>query len=245
MGEKASWFSYWFDSEFYHILYSDRNHEEADLFVEKLINFLKISRDTSILDLGCGKGRHSFSLAQYSNNVMGVDLSSNSIQYAQSQVKGQNPSFEIADMRHFKLSQTFDCVLNLFTSFGYFDTLSENEKVLSSIANHQQSQGILLIDYLNSEKVRSQGASKTIKTIQGIDFHLDKYLTENHVFKKINFEYQDEKYEFEERVQLFQKEELEAMIINAGYEIMQVYGNYIMETYHIASDRMIIVSRKK
>ena len=103
----------------------------------------------------------------------------------------------------------------------------------------------MLIDYFNSEKVRSQGASKTIKTMQGIDFHLDKYLTENHVFKKINFEFQGEKYEFEERVQLFKKEELEAMIINAGYEILQVYGNYKMETYHIASDRMIIVSRKK
>jgi hypothetical protein len=65
------------------------------------------------------------------------------------------------------------------------------------------------------------------------------------VFKKINFEFQGEKYEFEERVQLFNKDELEAMIINAGYEILQVYGNYMMESYHIASDRMIIISRKK
>lgn len=245
MGEKAPWFSNWFDSEFYHILYSDRNHEEADLFVKKLVDYFQIAKYQSILDLGCGKGRHSFSLAQYSDAVMGVDLSINSITFASSHSIGLNPFFDVADMRSFRLNKTFDFVFNLFTSFGYFDTLDENIQVLDCIASHQKSRGILLIDYLNSEKVRSQGESKTIKTMQGIDFHLHKYLTENHVFKKINFEYQGEKYEFEERVQLFQKEELEAMIINAGYEILQVYGNYMMETYHIASDRMIIVSRKK
>jgi ubiquinone/menaquinone biosynthesis C-methylase UbiE len=245
MSEKTPWFSNWFDSEFYHILYSDRNHDEADSFVKKLVDFFKISTENSILDLGCGKGRHSFSLAQYSNAIMGVDLSSNSIKYAQNHTKGNNPVFEVADMRQFDLNRTFDYVLNLFTSFGYFDTLSENESVLSCISRHQNSQGILLIDYLNSEKVRLQGESKTIKTIQNIDFYLHKYLSKNHVNKKIHFVYQEKKYEFEERVQLFQKEELEAMILHAGYEILQVYGNYDMKTFNMDSDRMIIVSRKK
>lgn len=244
MVEKKPWFSSWFDSEFYHILYSDRNHEEADLFVKKLVDFLKISETTSILDLGCGKGRHSFSLSQYSKYVMGIDLSPNSIEYAESQSSG-NPKFSVADMRDFELSQTFDCVLNLFTSFGYFDTLSENEKVLSCVSKHQKTNGILLIDYLNSEKVKSTGESLSIKTIQNIDFHIHKYLTENHVFKNIKFQFEGKSYEFEERVQLFKIEELEAMIKSTGYEIEQIYGDYKLENYNPESERMIIVSRKK
>ena len=245
MNEKTPWFSNWFDSEFYHILYSDRNHDEADAFVKKLVDFFQISTENSILDLGCGKGRHSFSFAQYSNAIMGVDLSSNSIKYAQNHTHGNNPVFEVADMRQFDLNRTFDYVFNLFTSFGYFDTLSENESVLSCISRHQNSQGILLIDYLNSEKVRFQGESNTIKTIQNIDFYLHKYLSENYVHKKIQFVYQEKKYEFEERVQLFKKKELEDMILHAGYEILKVYGNYNMIPFNMDSDRMIIISRKK
>ncbi len=118
MSEKTPWFSNWFDSEFYHILYSDRNHNEADLFVKKLVNFFQIAKNQSILDLGCGKGRHSFSLAQFSDAVTGIDLSKNSISYASSHSNEINPVFEVADMRSFSLNNTFDFVFNLFTSFG-------------------------------------------------------------------------------------------------------------------------------
>ncbi len=245
MSEKTPWFSNWFDSEFYHILYSDRNHKEADLFVKKLVDYFQIAKYQSILDLGCGKGRHSFSLAQYSDAVMGVDLSKNSITFASSHSNGLNPFFDVADMRSFRLNKTFDFVFNLFTSFGYFDTLDENIQVLDCIASHQKSGGILLIDYLNSDLVRTNGESKMIKTIQGIDFHLHKYLTNDHVYKKINFEHDGKHFEFEERVQLFQKNDFEKIITDSGYEILNIYGNYSMDSYDESSDRMIIISRKK
>ncbi len=117
--------------------------------------------------------------------------------------------------------------------------------MLNCIASHQKSGGVLLIDYLNSDLVRANGESKMTKTIQGIDFHLHKYLTDNHVFKKINFEHDGKQYEFEERVQLFQKNDFEKIITDSGYEILNVYGNYNMDLYQKSSDRMIIVSRKK
>ena len=57
--QKTEWFEEWFNTPFYHVLYQDRNEEEAEHFVSNLIDFLKVKKDKSILDLACGKGRHA------------------------------------------------------------------------------------------------------------------------------------------------------------------------------------------
>ena len=53
------WFKDWFDSPYYHILYKDRNFDEAEQFINNLLTFLKPETNSRFLDLGCGKGRHS------------------------------------------------------------------------------------------------------------------------------------------------------------------------------------------
>ena len=82
-----TWFSSWFDTPYYHTLYKHRNDEEAELFVHNLMQYIQPAANSRLLDLACGKGRHSTFLAK--NNpaiqVVGVDLSPNSITYAQAQ----------------------------------------------------------------------------------------------------------------------------------------------------------------
>jgi 2-polyprenyl-3-methyl-5-hydroxy-6-metoxy-1,4-benzoquinol methylase len=80
--KSPEWFENWFDSEYYHLLYDNRNHEEADLFVSNLLAFLKLPKGAKVMDLACGKGRHSYFLNASGLDVLGVDLSSNSISEA-------------------------------------------------------------------------------------------------------------------------------------------------------------------
>ena len=74
-----SWFTSWFDTPYYHILYKDRDDKEAQIFMDNIVHYLNLPEEAKILDLACGKGRHSIYLNKLGYNVTGVDLSENSI----------------------------------------------------------------------------------------------------------------------------------------------------------------------
>ena len=79
---KKEWFESWFDTIYYHKLYNNRDNKEANFFILNLISYLKPNKSAKILDLACGKGRHSIILNKLGYNVLGVDLSPSNIQYA-------------------------------------------------------------------------------------------------------------------------------------------------------------------
>lgn len=127
------WFQHWFDTKYYHILYQDRNDEEAHLFMKNLTSFLDLKEDNKVLDLPCGKGRHSKFLNSLGYDVIGADLSQNSIAFAK-QFENDSLHFEVHDMRE-PFQTKFDAILNLFTSFGYFDEEQSNIEVLENLKN--------------------------------------------------------------------------------------------------------------
>ena len=82
MKTQKDWFVSWFDTPYYHILYKHRDDTEAQLFMKNLIKTLEFSKKQLLLDLACGKGRHSIYLNALGYNVIGADLSKNSIAHA-------------------------------------------------------------------------------------------------------------------------------------------------------------------
>ena len=73
--KKNEWFKDWFNTSYYHTLYKNRDDKEAERFVKNLVNFTKLPLKSKILDLACGKGRHSITLNRLGMDVIGVDLS--------------------------------------------------------------------------------------------------------------------------------------------------------------------------
>ena len=126
--QKKEWFAEWFDTPYYHILYKSRDNHEARVFIKSLVGLLQLPEASSVLDLACGKGRHSITLNEFGYKVLGVDLSAQSIAHA-NQFSNSSLSFAVQDMREPIQSKRFDAVFNLFTSFGYFSSKHENEKV--------------------------------------------------------------------------------------------------------------------
>ena len=172
MSEKE-WFEEWFDTRYYLILYQNRNDEEAKLFISNLTEYLELPAGSKVLDLACGKGRHSFTLNRLGYEVLGVDLSENSIQEAD---KSSNPnlSFAVHDMRERIPNTTFDAVFNLFTSFGYFTEKEDNERVCLSISQMLAPGGKLVIDFMNADKVIRDLIKSETKTLDGILFRINR-----------------------------------------------------------------------
>jgi len=242
--KKNDWFATWFDSKYYHILYNNRNDAEAANFLNNIISFLKIKHKQSILDLACGKGRHSKFLANKNFDVVGCDLSENSINYAK-QFESDNLKFAVKDMRDFKFENQFDYVFNLFTSFGYFDDVKDNIATLNAINQNLKPKGILMIDFLNAIKVQLDLINREVVKRNELLFNIERKVENGNVVKTINFKADDNNFSFEEKVQLLSLNGFEQMLEATGFKILQTFGNYDLHNYSSqTSDRLILIAEK-
>ena len=242
--QKKEWFAEWFDTRYYHILYQNRNDEEAKRFIEALLTLLKLSPNASLLDLACGKGRHSVTLNANGYRVLGVDLSPQSIAYAK-QFENQDLSFSVHDMRFPIDGENFDSVFNLFTSFGYFDSQAENVQVCTAIAKMLKPGGKLVIDFMNATKVISNLVVKEHKSLSGIDFDISREYTGTHIVKDIRFTDNGEDYHFTERVQTIDRSEF-VKLLAPYFNIEFTFGSFDLDEYiPEKSDRLIIIASRK
>lgn len=237
-----NWFATWFDSPYYHLLYKNRDQSEAATFIENLIVFLKPEKGEKALDLACGKGRHSLELSTYGLDVLGVDLSPNSIEHAL-QFKGENLNFRVHDMRK-PLGQSFDLIFNLFTSFGYFDDWNDNQKVINAMHDSLTPKGKLVIDFMNAKKVIANLVSSEKKTIEGITFNITREVVEGFIIKHIKFEDKGHQYHFQERVAALTLKDFKTFLKDK-FKLEAVFGNYQLEDFDAKeSDRLILVAEK-
>jgi SAM-dependent methyltransferase len=241
---QRKWFQYWFNSPYYHILYSQRNDEEAEFLIDNLSEHLKPAPNAKILDIACGRGRHAVYLNKKGYDVTGIDLSEQSIKYAR-QFEQKHLHFFVHDMRKLSFINYFDFSFNLFTSFGYFETEKEHVNALKAFRKGLKHDGILVLDYFNSAKILKNLTKQEVKTVDGIEFHISKFISEGKIIKHINFEHRSKAFAFEERVQAFQLEDFKRMFINSGLEIKEIFGSYGLETFdENKSDRLILVCKK-
>ena len=244
--DDTEWFGEWFNSPYYHILYKHRDFEEAEHFIDGLIRYFEFKTSDKIMDLACGKGRHSIYLNSRGFQVVGIDLSPQSIAHAR-QFENEKLRFYVHDMRKVFKVQEFDYVLNLFTSFGYFDIEKENQEALCAAAKDLKQGGKMLIDFLNPYKVVHNLVPEEVKKIEGIEFHITKHLSEdNFIIKDIRFEDGGREYHFQERVKAIRRTRFLEYFEEAGLELVETFGDYDLNTYNREqSDRMIFVLQNK
>jgi SAM-dependent methyltransferase len=234
-----NWYASWFDTPYYHILYKDRGYDEAQAFMRALMTFLKPKNDAKILDLACGKGRHSVYLNSLGYNVTGVDLSKNSINYAQ-QFENDTLNFKVHDMCKPTL-QKFDVVLNLFTSFGYFEDDEDNLRTIKAIKQDLKNDGIAVIDFMNVDYVISHLVPTEVKTMKGIDFHINRYVKDNHIYKDIDFEDDGEQFKFTEKVKAITLEDFKNYFKNAGLTLVNTFGDYQLNEFDRETSKHLIL----
>lgn len=241
---KKEWFADWFNTPYYHTLYKHRDDQEAELFIKRLLDYLKLKSGTEVLDLACGKGRHSRMLHALGMRVTGLDLSEESIREA-AEFSSEGLNFAVHDMRYPFEKQPFDVVFNLFTSFGYFDELEANEAVLKSIHQMLTDDGQLIIDFMNAKKVISQLVKQEEKTIDGITFKLERAFDGQHIHKQIRFKDNGRDFHFSERVQALTITEFTHLLNSTGFELIRTFGDFSLQPFNAnESDRLIIHARR-
>lgn len=245
MPKKKEWFGEWFDSPYYHILYKHRDFEDARAFIDKISSHLKVNNDHKILDLACGKGRHSIYLNKKGFDVVGLDLSAQSIEFA-SQFSNERLHFRIHDMRKPFTGEKFDFIFNLFTSFGYFENKEEHLEAIQSITNNLNPDGKFILDFLNPYTVVHQLKPKETKTIQGIQFNISKHLSaDEYIVKDIEFNDKGKQFHFQEKVKALRRTDFLAYFETAGLTVNSIFGDYDLSTYDAeTSERMIFEVKK-
>ena len=244
------WFERWFDTKEYHILYGDRDDNEAGVLVEKLHE--KYGGNlTHILDAGCGAGRHVLAWSKLGYTVKGFDLSPESIETAKLKSRKLNLSaeFKILDMRSLLAEKewagAFDLVTNLFTSFGYFENTEDHENVVQGFAHALIPGGLLVMDYLNFNYSKTNMVPE--ETIEKGDhvFTIKRRLFDGYFQKSIS--YSDEtggRQTHIEQVRAWTATELIEMLLNFGLQVDNVYGDYELGEHTNISPRCILVARK-
>ncbi len=240
-----NWFKDWFNSPYYHILYKNRDCEEAERFIDSIIDLLKPKQNAKFLDLACGKGRHSVFLNKKGFDVTGIDLSENSIKCANT-FENDKLHFYVHDMRKLFRTNYFDYVFNLFTSFGYFENEKDNFATINTIQKALLPNGIVVIDFFNAKKVMDCLKKQENKIIDGINFDIHKKIENGFIIKQIKFTDKNQSYSFEEKVQALTLADFEKFLNNSKLKIVNLLGDYQLNPFNETnSDRLIIIAQKQ
>ncbi len=241
---RRKWFEDWFNSPYYHILYKQRNFKEAELFIDNLIAYLHPNKNARFLDLGCGKGRHSIYLNKKYFDVTGYDLSPQSIGYAK-HFENNTLHFYEQDMRKPFCCGNFDYIVNLFTSFGYFQNEADNYATIDAVSKALNEDGIFVLDFLNVEKVIPSLISKQELTMDGIEFSISKKVENNFIVKQISFTDNEQVYNFEEKVSVLRLSDFEKYLKANRLKLIDTKGDYEMNEFNVtSSDRLILIAKK-
>ncbi len=240
------WYKEWFNSPFYHKLYFERDENEARQFMDRLIDHFQPPQNSLMLDLACGRGRHSKYLASKGFDVTGIDISPESIKYAQ-QFENNHLHFFQHDMRLPSWINYFDYVFNFFTSFGYFPTQREHDDAIRTMAQCIKKGGKILIDYLNVHYVEERLVHNEFKNVAGTEYEIHRWHDDDFFYKRIIVKdvLLENPVEYTEKVAKFSLGDFTEMLSFQNLQVKEVFGDYQLNGYNInGTPRMIIIAGK-
>lgn len=242
--DKYNWFEDWFNSPYYHLLYKDRNHNEAELFIRNILSYLSPIESSKMLDVACGKGRHSLFISKQGYITDGFDLSENSINEAKKH-ENCNLKFYLNDIRTPLNKNHYHFAFNLFTSFGYFINEEDNQKAIDAISESLVKNGILVIDFMNINYTLQNLTLSEVKQIEGITFKITKEIENDFIVKHIEFDDKNNHFHFTERVKLLHLNDFNTYLTQANLKIETTFGDYSLNPFNEeTSERLIIIAKK-
>ena len=248
--ERKEWFEdddYWVD--FYPFMFPRERIEAGKEQVEKALK-LTDPRGKTALDLCCGPGRCSIPLAKSGYAVTGVDRSSFFLEKARKAAEEAGCEIEWvqADMRDFVRPKSFDLVLNMFTSFGYFEDKGEDQKVLENIFTSLRPGGSFVLDVIGKERL-----AKIFQPTTSTDLPDGSTLIQRHEIRSswtrvrnewilVRDDGRTKRYQFEHTI--YSGQELADRLSLAGFSEIELYGNLDGDNYGTEAERLIAVARK-
>lgn len=255
------WYEDWFDSDAYEVVYRQRDSADARRLIDLVERAAQPAAASRVLDVACGRGRHAILLAQRGYRVTGIDLSSNAIRTARRRAReeGLGIDFEVADMRELPFDGAFDGVVNLFTSFGYFDDDREHRLAIAQMARALRPGGWLVQDFLNAPHAEANLVPEDAREIHAegigrIEVRQRRWVDgaggEPRLNKRIELccfdapAGEDDTYVFHESVRLLGLDDFAAMYAASGLRLEETFGDYDGGTHGPESPRLILLARR-
>ncbi|HEY3251524.1 MAG TPA: class I SAM-dependent methyltransferase [Ignavibacteria bacterium] len=251
------WYKDWFNTQQYLDLYKHRNDSDAKKIITLLLKNIHLPKGSECLDLACGNGRHSLLFAKKGYHVTGIDLSPYLIKQAQQRLHKEykaysgNLNFIIRDMRKIEYKNKFDLVVNLFSSFGYFDSDTENFKVLKGVSRALKHGGYFLFDFLNKEHLTRNIVPFDLKILNMTAYLQLRHIENSFVVKNIFIIQSSHKYKapkihhYFEKIRLYSLVDLRNEFKKNRLKVIKVFGDYEGKPYFkTKSERLIILARK-
>lgn len=240
-----TWYEDWFDRDEYEIVYRERDEDEAEQVVDLIEASTDLTPDASILDVGCGRGRHARVLARRGYEVTGIDLSERSITEARTRAgaEGLDITFRVQDMRDPMGTAAYDAVVNLFTTFGYFKADADHVQALRHMARALRSDGWLVQDFLNAPHIIDTLEPEDVRVENGVTIEQRRTIDDGRINKTITLRKEGESRTFRESVRLFTLDDFKSMYQRIGVDLVDTYGSYDGDDYTSDSPRLIMIAR--
>lgn len=241
------WYTDWFNTDEYLEVYKHRNEQEADRHIKFILSQVKLNPGASILDFACGAGRHSLLLAKKGFHVTGVDLSERLLHEAKKNARAENLklNFIKSDLRDFNTDEKFDLVLNLFTSFGYFENDEENFCVFEKAHKFLKSNGYFVFDYFNKNYIEKNLIEYSEEKTGSFFIVQKRKINNNRVEKEIIIRENGRFKTFVESVKLYDSDFLVGKLTEYGFEIKGLFGDFSANNFNKNdSPRFIAICRK-
>lgn len=237
------WFTEAFDA-LYPIVYSHRSIDAAAPEVHFAAQVLGIRDGSRLLDLCCGTGRHIHHLSKFRASLYGLDYSAELLRKAQELV-GDRASLVRGDMRTIPFVDSFDVIVNFFTSFGYFLDMDENLAVLHGIKSALKPGGRLFMDHINMQAVRTTLQPHSQRAVGHYAIDEKRWIDDN--TQRVNKRTRitgphGDMQEISESVRLFRPDEISGYMAEAGLHVEAIYGDYEGNALTAEAPRMILVA---
>ena len=209
-------------------LHPRRDDAEARTFAPTIVKLLGLKVGERVLDVACGAGRYCRALAARGLKVTGVDLSNDLLEEARARspnLPGM-PLYLRWDARALPFREQFEGAVSLFTSLGYFESRQDDLLVLKGVQHALVPGGRFLLDYLNPASVRATLVAEEREEVPGLTAVVRRWVEEGaasgpHVVKSVEAHHTGTNLveaAYEERVRLYEPEEIDALLREAGLE---------------------------
>ena len=260
MPRRTPWYKSLFERDYYDYFYvggprgilsEEERQRQSDTQTEFIAKALELPEHGRVLDLCCGHGRHSVPLAQRGYRVTGLDLSAYHLRLAKAAARraGVEVEWLHRDMREIPGRRRFDAVINCFTSFGYFETEEDDQRVLAGVARALRPGGRFFIDTMNHDWLMRIFRETDWREGPDGGFALERRRYDIHT-GRVNVDMFFITPEGNRRsrfhsLRLYTYTELAAMLARAGLTVRQTWGNFDGIDFSMQSPRMIVLAEKR
>jgi SAM-dependent methyltransferase len=247
--QTESWYDqdgFWQDVE--PVLFDQRRWSDAPAEVDKIVTLLGLQVGMTVLDLCCGVGRHSLEFARRGFHVTGLDRTRAYLEQAARQASAESLAIDWIhqDMRTWRRPETFDAVVNLFTSFGYFEDQEQDREVVRNVYHSLKAGGAFLIDVMGKEILA--------RIFQERDWHEEDgtlVLQERKVSKAWSWMENrwiliqgGHRIEHKLSHRIYSAAELMTLLIDCGFARAEAYGDFTGNAYDLTASRLVVIARK-